>query len=369
MGLRLRRGIWYYRRKIGGVRKEVCLGYPEAEKAQAVKAAVKIASRLLDQHHGLAPKPEDEKTIPTFSAWWDRYKAVYSAKKSKPGRDESIVGWWLMVPFGNIIWGDAPLDQFKQSDCEAALARRREAGTLNPAWKKQRQDISEATVQRERGLIQAMFERAVDDGIIDRNPWKGVEKEQGEARTRLLLPDAEAKLKAVLTPQFQRFVEFVLETGLRLDEVRKITSDDITATAVHVHGKGRKRRTVCQQCKRLGGKCRNVPLTAKATERIEHQLAAEGHLWDQSPARLREVLQVGCDRAQIGHISPHDLRHEFGRRFIVKGGDIYMLSKILGHSSVAVTQKHYAAVLDSDLHNAMLAVMEPRRLTLVKKLA
>ena len=366
MGLRLRGGKWTLRKKIGGKRHEICLGYPEAEKAKAAKAAVKIVSQLLDQHHGLAPKPEDEKVIPTFSAWWDRYKAVYSAKKSKPGRDESIVGWWLMVPFGNIIWGDAPLDQFKQSDCEAALARRREAGTLNPAWKKQRQEVSEATVQRERGLIQAMFERAMDDGIIERNPWKGVEKEQAEARMRLLVAEDQAKLMAVLTPQFQRFVGFLLETGLRLDDVRKITSDDIIATSIHIHGKGRKRRTVCQQCKRMGGKCRNVPLTARATELLQEQHDAEGKLWTQHPARLREVLQVGCERAQIGHLSPHDLRHTFGHRWLQRGGDVFTLSKVLGHSSVVITEKHYAHLLQPDIEAKMKAVMEPTKLRIVR---
>jgi integrase len=32
----------------------------------------------------------------------------------------------------------------------------------------------------------------------------------------------------------------------------------------------------------------------------------------------------------------------FGTRWLQAGGDIYKLSKILGHSSVAVTEAHYA---------------------------
>jgi integrase/recombinase XerD len=39
-------------------------------------------------------------------------------------------------------------------------------------------------------------------------------------------------------------------------------------------------------------------------------------------------------------LSPHDLRHTFGARFLQRAGDIYVLSKMLGHSSVQVTQRH-----------------------------
>jgi hypothetical protein len=38
----------------------------------------------------------------------------------------------------------------------------------------------------------------------------------------------------------------------------------------------------------------------------------------------------------------HDLRHTFASHWVLDGGDIFRLSKILGHSSVVVTQKFYA---------------------------
>jgi integrase/recombinase XerD len=66
-------------------------------------------------------------------------------------------------------------------------------------------------------------------------------------------------------------------------------------------------------------------------------------------------------------LSPHDLRHTFGHRWLVKGGDIYTLSKILGHASVAVTEKHYAKLLRENIADKMKAVMEPlRELRVVK---
>jgi integrase len=52
-------------------------------------------------------------------------------------------------------------------------------------------------------------------------------------------------------------------------------------------------------------------------------------------------------------------RHTFGTRWLQAGGDIYKLSKILGHSSVAVTEAHYAHLLKEDLVAASQQVKIP----------
>jgi hypothetical protein len=53
------------------------------------------------------------------------------------------------------------------------------------------------------------------------------------------------------------------------------------------------------------------------------------------------------------------LGHTFGTRWLQAGGDIYKLSKILGHSSVAVTEAHYAHLLKEDLVAASQQIKIP----------
>ena len=48
-------------------------------------------------------------------------------------------------------------------------------------------------------------------------------------------------------------------------------------------------------------------------------------------------------------IHPHMLRNNFAKRFLMSGGDIYTLSKILGHSSVTVTEEAYLDLQNEDL--------------------
>ncbi len=150
------------------------------------------------------------------------------------------------------------------------------------------------------------------------------------------------------TARVVRFAVARLALGCRLDEIRDIDSRrdiDWRRGTVHVTGPFRKER--------------DVPMQPDARSAIEERLDEEGRLWTQNPQRLREVLAEGCARAKIPALSPHALRHTFGTRWLQAGGDIYKLSKILGHSSVGVTEAHYAHLLKDDLVAASQQVRIP----------
>jgi integrase len=219
--------------------------------------------------------------------------------------------------------------------------------TGNPGHKNRR-PISESTVRRERGLLQSIFERAIDEGYDIRNPFRGIKRGKDKPRTRVLALDEETKLLEALHLRFQRFVRFALGTGCRLDEIRGIDPArdiDWLRGTVHVVGKFRKER--------------DVPMQPDAKAALREQLDEEGKLWRQNPQRLREVLAEGCVRAKIPTLTPHAMRHTFGTRWLQAGGDIYKLSKILGHSSVAVTEAHYVHLLKEDLVAASQQVRIP----------
>lgn len=192
-------------------------------------------------------------------------------------------------------------------------------------------------------------ERRANEIELDiRNPFRGIKRGKDKPRTRVLSLDEETKLLDSLHPRFQRFVRFALGTGCRLDEIRGIDLNrdvDWTRGTVHVIGKFRKER--------------DVPMQPDARAALEEQLEEDGKLWTQNPQRLREVLAEGSARAKVPSLTPHALRHTFGTRWLQAGGDIYKLSKILGHSTVAVTEAHYAHLLKENLVAASHQVKIP----------
>ena len=57
------------------------------------------------------------------------------------------------------------------------------------------------------------------------------------------------------------------------------------------------------------------------------------------------LKRVGLDE----NITPHCLRNNFAKRCLMNGMDIFTLSRILGHSSVTVTEQAYLDLTDEDI--------------------
>ena len=61
-------------------------------------------------------------------------------------------------------------------------------------------------------------------------------------------------------------------------------------------------------------------------------------------------------RAGLTDLHFHDLRHTFAWQWMMAGGDLYVLRSILGHKSIAMTQRYVH--LSADYQKAMLERIE-----------
>ena len=82
------------------------------------------------------------------------------------------------------------------------------------------------------------------------------------------------------------------------------------------------------------------------------------------PLRPQKLYRKVFKKAGVEHTS-HDLRHTYAATFLEAGGDIRLLSKALGHSSITVTEKYYAHfttkqqdMLDKAAENAPAAMSD-----------
>lgn len=281
----------------------------------------------------------EKKETPTLDEWWLDYR---QAKKKSPKtwkREEEIMTLHYLPQFGRLS-----LDEVSQNQIERTLQWRRKRG------------VAEGTVIREQSLLHAIFEAAVDDDLIDKNPLRKIPRGQYKTRTRVLSHEDQLKLKNVLSPMLYRWLVFMLGTGLRLEECRGLRpSRDINwgtePVQIHVIGKGQQGEP----------KERDVPLLDLVLVKLLKEQIAENEgdskhhrrnrkdtLWAQEQSFFRKELKKACKEADVVTISPHVLRHTFATRFLQTGGDIYVLSKILGHHSVKITEKVYAHLLTAD---------------------
>jgi len=142
-----------------------------------------------------------------------------------------------------------------------------------------------------------------------------------DEESRFLTEEEYRKILSVAAGRDLALVKFLANTGLRVSEMIALTPASLQGKWLTVNGKGRKRRF--------------VPLNTTALETVQTaiQFSKSRHCFYQVCLKLAKAS--GC--LPFG---PHSLRHYFATRCMAKGVDIYRLSKILGHSSVAVTERY-----------------------------
>jgi site-specific recombinase XerD len=65
-----------------------------------------------------------------------------------------------------------------------------------------------------------------------------------------------------------------------------------------------------------------------------------------SQPAVRAPFKTALDHAGLpSTLRLHDLRHTFASLYLADGGDIFKLCKILGHSSVSITERTYAHLM------------------------
>ena len=160
------------------------------------------------------------------------------------------------------------------------------------------------------------------------------------------------KLLSECNDNIRNLVAVLVGTGMRLDEALHLhwTDIDLQHRVIHVH---RGRRGAPKS-----GRLRHVPIFDSVLTVLREMKLAKGTntlLWpgarrdasgDQLPRNKTSVFYPFKAAVEGVGLSKkfrlHDLRHTFAGLFLASGGDIFKLSKILGHSSVAITQQVYA---------------------------
>ena len=141
-------------------------------------------------------------------------------------------------------------------------------------------------------------------------------------------------------------VAIALGTGMRIDEILHLEWADVELDRrlITVH-RGRQGTT-------KGGALRHVPildsilplLRERALRRAGARLVFPGR---GGKVRTKPGVTEQYKRAlKAADLDPklrfHDLRHTMASHWVMNGGDIFRLSKILGHKSVQLTQDTYA---------------------------
>ncbi len=152
------------------------------------------------------------------------------------------------------------------------------------------------------------------------------------------LTDAEYDLITTGSGKIRDQLVFITQTGLRVSEFCGLDRDNYGPASISFIGKGNKRRTVPLNKTALA-------LAAKYRFRIN---------FTKSNLKIKRTTMLGncyrmADSIGIDRFSPHSLRHYFATALLTRGVSIQIVSKLLGHSSISITEKTYIHILPDHL--------------------
>lgn len=189
------------------------------------------------------------------------------------------------------------------------------------------------------------------EGYVPEDPLRRLVRPRAPQRLIQTLTPAELeRLLAVARSRERLLIGILLDTGLRLGEVADLRVDDVLVDGyLRVRGKGDKERLVplgsVSQARLAGYLRRGRPRPVGAW--VDHVfLARDGR--PLTPAAIQHVLRRLGPRAGLDGVrtNPHTFRHTFAKLYLLNGGDLFSLQRILGHATLEMVRRYVN--LDAD---------------------
>lgn len=205
--------------------------------------------------------------------------------------------------------------------------------------------------------LSGLLKSAVDNGIITKSPHDGITPPKGKppAPKRTYPQDDRDRLyKAACSDPEGMPIAILLELGLRREELLGLRWEDIDL----IH----KTVTICRAVKLMpsGGYAigdtknkssrRILPITDEFSAYLSRFQSTgyvvpapfgglyNPHNWSKKYFAIMERL---CTPLKIPVLNPHELRHTCGTLLYERTGNLFAVSKFLGHASTAITAAVY----------------------------
>lgn len=209
-----------------------------------------------------------------------------------------------------------------------------------------------STVARKLAAIRSFLQFCMRKRWIDDNPAKVVATPKQERHVPSFLSEDEManfldlpQSSRVLDLRDKLVLELLYATGMRVSELVGINLEDISVEErlIRVRGKGKKERLLPFGRKAeesLARYLRVRPLINKG--RIEGKTLFLNYRGQRISSRSVERIVDKYIRlsALKRKISPHSLRHSFASHLLSRGADLRVIQELLGHKSLATTQKY-----------------------------
>ena len=334
------RHAWYLDYQRDGTRYrnnlDKLIGFHPADFQQAKDEARRAIVAKQNGRDAKNLQPSDDPTLADLLAAYEKERPrrdIYQAKQI--GRTPVTAASGALVPFGEWRISAVTLDALKRF----RHTRPRIAGN------------------RDLGLLRAMFNWAVLEGLVSSTPFRvgGVPavrlgKETG--RTRRLQPGEEKRLLAAANPDLREIITAALETGMRVGEILSLQVHQVRfSPRAEFFLPATKTKTLRDRRVPISSVLRPV-LEARLVDPAGDPVAPNAFVFGDAIGRPRRTIQRAWDgarrRAMVTGLHFHDLRREAGSRWMDAGVPLATIQRWLGHANISQTSTYLGASLGAD---------------------
>jgi integrase len=270
-----------------------------------------------------------------FDLWFDRKKTSQLEERSLVSYKSALNAH--IMPF----FGHKKLDQIRRNDGELFKTYLSKTGLSNGR----------------AGLILKVLKMIFSDAFkweyLLLNPFQNLDNVKKDIRIKNFwsISEVDKFLSTHVHHADYELYVVALNTGMRLAELLGLCWDcvDFETNKIiikrQMQSKGLKEYTKTKQNRiiQMNETAKLALLRLKAQKRHDTFVftSREGSTYDPSHYCNR-IFNPALKASGVKKIRFHDLRTTFGCMWCMRGNDIFALSKILGHSSVKITEDHYA---------------------------
>ena len=212
--------------------------------------------------------------------------------------------------------------------------------------------LKKSTTARKLAAVRSFFQFGVKKGWIADNPAKAVATPRQEKRVPSFLSEEEMThllevppSKKPLDLRDKAILELLYASGIRVSELVGISLEDVNVgeRLVRVRGKGKKERLV--PFGRMAGERLAEYIRVRASL-VQDRVGEKGLFVNYkgrriTPRSVERMVDKYIHRTAVKRkISPHSLRHSFATHLLSRGADLRVIQELLGHESLATTQKY-----------------------------
>jgi integrase/recombinase XerC len=212
--------------------------------------------------------------------------------------------------------------------------------------------LKKSTLARKLAAVRSFYQFGVKKKWVAENPAKVVATPKQEKHIPSFLSEEEMAnflevppSKRPLDLRDKAVLELLYATGIRVSELAGMNLEDVSFAErlIRVRGKGKKERLVpfgrvAEERLRAYQAARRQLLQERIGEKAMFVNYQGGRITTRSVERIVDkYIRLTAVKRKI---SPHSLRHSFASHLLSRGADLRVIQELLGHESLATTQKY-----------------------------